>query len=430
MTSPRTTTAVTRRWAACAALATLLSLGACGGGGGDQVGSGTPNPGDPSYPHSSEPIGSVRQIYDGVLPPDMAINTFRNTDRLFPTRRIATRAAAYPLPRAAVPLNDVRFAAGGGTAGLQTYLDGNRVAGLLVLKDGKIANETYRYGNTERTRWMSMSVAKSIVSTLIGAAVKDGHIASIDDPVTRYVPRLVGSAYDGVTVRQVLMMSSGVRWNETYTDPSSDRRQLLEVQIAQKPGAAMDLMARLPRQAAPGSVNNYSTGETQVAGEVLHGAIKKPLGNYLSEKIWSRFGMEAEANWWLLSPDGMEVGGSGINATLRDYGRFGQFILNDGMIGNERIVPEGWIAEATSPKTLGTGAALDYGYLWWMAGGASRADAAFVAIGINGQYIYVNRKERVVIVVLGAQPQPSGGGAVNPTVFFDAVVAALKVQGP
>lgn len=430
MTSSRTKTALTRRWATGTLLATLLALGSCGGGGGGADEGSISNPGDPSYPHASERIGTVRQIYDGTLSLDLAINTFRNTDRLFPTRRIATGGAAYPLPRAAVPLTDVRFAGGGGTTGLQTYLDGNRVAGLLVLKDGKIVNETYRYGNTERTRWISMSVAKSIVSTLIGAAVKDGSIASIDDAVTKYVPRLVGSAYDGVTVRQVLMMSSGVRWNETYTDPASDRRQLLDVQIAQQPGAAMDLMARLPRQAAPGSVNNYSTGETQVAGEVLHGAIKKPLANYLSEKIWSRVGMEAEANWWLLSPDGMEVGGSGINATLRDYGRFGQFILNDGMVGNERVVPQGWIAEATSPKTLSTGAALDYGYLWWMAAGASRADAAFVAIGINGQYIYINRKEKVVIVVLGAQPQPSGGGLVNPTVFFDAVVAALRVPAP
>ncbi len=404
----------------------VLGLSACGGGGGGTDAGGTTLPGDPSYPHSSEPIGTARQIYDGVLSPELAVSTFRNTDRLFPARRIAAGGAPYPLPRAAVPLTDVRFVSNTTPVGLQAYLDGNRVAGLLVLKDGHIVNETYRYGNTERTRWMSMSVAKSIVSTLIGAAVKDGSINSIDDPVTKYVPRLVGSAYDGVTVRQVLMMSSGVRWNETYTDPSSDRRRLLEVQVAQKPGAAMDLMASLPRQAAPGSANNYSTGETQVAGEVLHGAIKKPLAHYLSEKIWSRFGMEAEANWWLLSPDGMEVGGSGINATLRDYGRFGQFILNDGTIGNERIVPEGWIAQATSPKTLNTGAALDYGYLWWMAGGASRAGGAFVAIGINGQYIYINRQEKVVIVVLGAQPQPSGGGTVNTTAFFDAVVAALR----
>lgn len=417
-----------RRRAMGAALALLLGLGACGGGSGEGAasGNGGPLPGDPAYPHSSEPMGTARQIYDGVLSPQLAVNTFRNADRLFPTRRIAASASPYALPYAAMPLTELRFVSNSTQVGLQTYLDGNRVAGLLVLKGGQIAHETYRYGNTERTRWMSMSVAKSIVSTLIGAAVKDGSIASIDDPVTKYVPRLAGSAYDGVTVRQVLMMSSGVRWNETYTDPASDRRQLLEVQIGQQPGAALDMMARLPRAATPGSANNYSTGETQVAGEVLHGAIKRPLAHYLSEKIWARFGMEADANWWLLSPDGMEVGGSGINATLRDYGRFGQFILNDGTIGSERILPEGWITEATSPKTLSTGTALNYGYLWWMAEGASRADGAFMAIGINGQYLYVNRKEKVVIVVLGAQPQPSGGGTVSHTAFFDAVVAALK----
>ena len=411
-------------------LATVLALGACGGGGGDVTGGGGGGTGDPNYPHSSEQIGNVRQIYDGTLTPDLAINTFRNIDRLFPTRSISAGSAAYPMPKAATQLEQVRFTVGNNAYDLHGYLTLNRVSGLLILKDGKIVHETYQYGNSGRTRWMSMSIAKSITSTLIGAAVKDGYIASIDDPVTKYVPRLVGSAYDGVTVRHVLMMASGVRWNETYTDPASDRRQLLEVQISQKSGAAMDLMARLPRVATPGSRNNYSTGETQVAGEIVYGATKKPLAQYLSEKIWSRFAMEAEANWWLDSPNGVEIGGSGISATLRDYGRFGLFIMNDGMIGNERVVPAGWVAEAGSPKTLSTGAALDYGYLWWMAEGESRADGAFLARGINGQHIFINRKEKVVIVTWGAQPQPSGGAVISNAVFFDAVVAALKAPAP
>jgi CubicO group peptidase (beta-lactamase class C family) len=299
----------------------------------------------------------------------------------------------------------------------------NRVAGLLVLDHGRIALERYRFGNSARTRWMSMSVAKSITSTLIGAALQQGRIASLSDSVTRYVPALAGSAYDGVSVRDVLMMASGARWNETYTDPASDRRRLLEAQISQVPGSAMAVMRSLPRAATPGSVNNYSTGETQVAAEILRSAVGRPLATYLSERIWSRFGMEADANWWLDSPppDGVEIGGSGFSATLRDYGRFGLFLLNGGVAGGEAILPDGWIREATSPQTLQSGAPLDYGYLWWPGQGG-----AYAAEGIYGQWIYVNPAARVVIVVWSAQAQPTGAAVVDDWAFFDAVVAALR----
>src|SRR5439155_22660243 len=136
-----------------------------------------------------------------------------------------------PLPPAAAPLTDVRFPDKGKQYDLAAYLQLNRVTAILVLDSGGVKLERYRFGNTERTRWMSMSVAKSITSTLVGAAVKEGRI-SLSDPVTRYVPSLAGIAYAGVSVRDVLMMSSGVGWNETYTDPSSDRRRLLDAQIS------------------------------------------------------------------------------------------------------------------------------------------------------------------------------------------------------
>ena len=239
--------------------------------------------------------------------------------------------------------------------------------------------------------------------------------------MTKYVPRLAGSAYDGVSVRDVLMMSSGVGWNETYTDPASDRRALLEAQILQRPGAALDVMSRLRRVAEPGTRNNYSTGETQVAGEIVIGAIGRPLADYLSEKVWSRVGMEADANWWLDSPDGHEIGGSGISATLRDYGRFGQFFLNGGIANGQQILPDGWTVEATTPKTLKNGASINYGYLWWPS-----ESGDYAARGINGQQIYVNPAERVVIVVWAAQSKPTGAAVIDVGQFFDAVVGALK----
>ena len=271
-----------------------------------------------------------------------------------------------------------------------------------------------------------MSVAKSITSTLVGAAIKAGSIGSLSDPVTAYVPSLVGTAYEGVSVRDVLMMASGVGWNETYTDPSSDRRRLLEAQISQVPGSALAVMKSLPRAAAPGTRSNYNTGETQVLAEVLRAAVKRPLATYLSERIWSRFGMEADANWWLDSPDGTEIGGSGFSATLRDYGRFGLFVLGGGIAAGDSILPAAWVREATTPKTLHDGSQLDYGYLWWTAETpASRRDSAFMALGIHGQYLYVNPAARIVIVVWGARPHPSQGQVVNDWSFVDAVTAAL-----
>ena len=205
------------------------------------------------YPHANEPIGTVRQMYDGVLTPEIAVNTFRNIDRLFPTRTVRASSTPMPLPPASTPFGIVSFSSGGKRYDLDDYLELNRVAALLVLEDGRIKLEKYRFGNSERTRWMSMSVAKSITSTLVGAALKQGYIAALSDPVTLYVPSLRGSAYDGVSVRDVLMMSSGVRWDETYTDPRSDRRRLLEAQISQIPGSAIAVMTTLPRAAAPGS---------------------------------------------------------------------------------------------------------------------------------------------------------------------------------
>ena len=288
--------------------------------------------------------------------------------------------------------------------------------------------ERYALGATAETRWMSMSIAKSITSTLIGIALQEGRIASLDDPVTRYVPSLTGSAYDGVAIKHVLMMASGVRWNETYTDPQSDRRRLLDAQIAQTQGAALAVMTTLPRAATPGSVFNYSTGETLVAGEVLRGAVGMSLSSYLSEKIWRPVGMESDATWWLDSPDGHEIAGSGISATLRDYARFGQFFLSGGVVGGRRILPDGWLTEAGSPRLLSSGQTVQYGYMWWPvdAQAGSVNQNAFSAEGIFGQSIYINPREQVVIAQLAAQTKPTGGEVVTPADCFGAVTELLR----
>jgi CubicO group peptidase (beta-lactamase class C family) len=379
-----------------------------------------------AYAHAMEPIGNVREIYDGVLTLEMAVNTFRNIDRLFPSNRVAKSAKPLPLTMAAKPMTSLSFDDRGRQISLDQYLELNQVAGLLILKDGKIQLEKYRYGNTPQTRWMSMSIAKSITSTLIGAAIKQGKIRSLNDPVIQYVPSLKDSAYQKSTVKDVLMMASGVRWNEAYSDPRSDRRRLLDAQISQVPGAAMQVMASLPQQSAAGTAFTYNTGETQVAAQLLRNAIGMPLASYLSERIWTKFGMEADANWWLDSPNGVEIGGSGFSATLRDYGRFGLFMLGGGLANKELILPTAWTYEATTPKSLRNGELIPYGYLWWPVNSREGfADGAYTAIGIHGQFLYINPRHSVVIVVWGAQPKPVGSARINDQAFFAAVSARL-----
>lgn len=376
---------------------------------------------------TDEPIGAVQNVYNGTLLPDVQVNTFRHIDRLFPSRTVPHGASIYPLPLSDKPLMNVHFVSKGRKYDIFDYLSLNRVSGLLILKDGKIAFEDYELGNTAKSRWVSWSMVKSISSTLVGAAIKDGSIASLDDPITKYLPQLSGGAYDGVAIRNVLQMASGAKWDETYTDPQSDRRHMLNLQIEQKPGTILKFMAALPRAAAPGTRWNYSTGETHVVGALIGAAVKRPVAQYLSEKIWSRFGMETDATWWLESPGGLEVGGSGFSATLRDYGRFGLFVLNGGKAEGEDVVPAGWFAEAGSSKQVG-GKPLDYGYMWWTYGATANPAnrGAFQAEGIFGQFLYVNPRERVVVVVWSARPKPTGADTIDDADFFAGLVTALR----
>jgi CubicO group peptidase (beta-lactamase class C family) len=375
---------------------------------------------EPPYPHADEPIGTVRQVYDGRLYPDIQVNTFRNIDRLFPTRTVARGDTVYPLPVSDNPLQAFSYSVDGQTYDLYDVLAMNRVSGMVIIRHGEILFEKYLLGNDERTRWMSMSVVKSMTATLIGAAIQDGHISSIDDPIVDYLPRFAGTAYDGVTVRHLLQMSSGVAWNETYTDPASDRRRMLEAQISGEPGAVLELMASLPRAAEPGTRWNYSTGETQLAGALVRAATGKPVADYLSEKIWSKMGMEADANWWLQSPEGLEVGGSGLSATLRDYARFGMFMLNDGVINGERVLPEGWMDTAGSRQMIG-GEEVPYGYMLWPF-----HEQSYAAVGIFGQYVFVDPDKDLVVAMWSAQPKPLGRTGLNEEKFLEALSASFN----
>ena len=371
--------------------------------------------------------GSIVDVYAGRLMPDEQVSIFSRTESAFATRTVQRGGAVRPLGTGPAPgLSECPILANGTRYDLYDYVSRNRVAGLLVMQDDALVHEQYELGTNAATRWLSMSMAKSISTTLVGAAIKDGYIGSVEDPLTAYLPELAGSGYDGVSVRALMQMTSGVRWDDTHTNPASERRRMLDLQIAQEPGAIMALMKGLPRDHAPGSVWNYSTGETHVVGALLRAATGKWLSDYLSERIWSRIGMEADAEWWLETPDGLEVAGSGLCATLRDYARFGRFILDGGMIGGEPVLPDGWTIEAGASRML-SGARLDYGYMWWAVPSrtGSLDDRAFSARGIFGQYIYINPARRILIVVLSSRSKPKGAEAILDNDFFNSVVEAI-----
>ncbi|MFE7721894.1 serine hydrolase domain-containing protein [Nocardia rhizosphaerihabitans] len=337
------------------------------------------------------------------------VATFRNFDRLFPTRVFrADPAKTTPLSQSKKKLDGLRYNFNNAQRNIDNYVADNRIAGLLVLKDGAIAHEQYAMGNTESSKWTSWSMAKSFVATLVGAALADKSIASLDDPVTRYVPELKDSPYQENTIRQVLQMCSGLRWtSKPYTlYGDSDIAHLFQAAYTSRPGAVMDVIRNRPRVSAPGVKFNYANADTYVLGAVVAKATGKNLSDYLSEKIWRRIGAEADGYWMLDSPNGLEMGGNNLSATLRDYGRFGQFILT----GGEEVLPKGWRDEAGSPQSPTTQYGklyeepypMGYGYQWWAlppgVGGARGPAPTFTAQGIHGQFLYINPSENVVVV--------------------------------
>ena len=338
-------------------------------------------------------------------------------DSFFTTRTVKAGGRPHSLDRGG-PLSAFE-GSGARAAAFDKFIAEQNVAGVLVVHGGRVRLERYARGQTASTRWNSFSVAKSITSTLVGAAMQDGFIKSLDDSVTRYIKGLRGSAYDGVTVRQLLTMTSGVKWNEDYTDQNSDVARM----YAQAPEPGYDMtvsyVRKLPREAPPGTKWVYKTSETNLVGVLVAEATGKNLADYLSEKIWRPYGMERDAEW-MIDDVGHEQGGCCIAVTLRDYGRFGQFVLDGARINGRPIVPDTWLKEATrnqlgAASTGGPG----YGYQWW-----PRDDGTFEGRGIYGQTLHIDRARNLVIVINSAAATPTGGGSGQARQEFIAAVKA------
>ncbi len=387
---------------------------------------------------NGETVGNVQDFL--FLPPTNIPATYRHMADLFATRVIRRGHAVYPLPMAEKQLA-VSYQAKGKTITTDAFMARNDVTGLLLIKDGKIVLERYGSGNTEKTKWPSWSIAKSVTSTLVGAAVKDGDIGSIDDPVTKYLPQLAGSAYDGTTIKNLLQMSSGIKFNENYGDRSSDFSHLMKC-YSDRTGtrSVLSLAKAVSRRVPPGVKFQYATLDTTVVGLVVAAATHKSPSGYLSEKIWSTFGMEEDAIWVLDANGGQEFGGALIGATLRDFGRFGEFVLNGGRAEGKQVVPESWVEEATHPrpdtpqvnygKLAPGGDQIGYGYSWWLYPAqqpSPNGEEAFIAEGIFGQHLYINLKEKLVGVFWGAWPKAwDDEKALETEHFLDAAIRASR----
>lgn len=327
---------------------------------------------------------------------------FRNMDKFVPTSTMTPSAKAWDLGESADHLNFTHTLLGKPTS-LEAFLDLSDTSAFLVLKDGKIIYEKYAHGDSVNSLHTSFSVAKSFTSALIGIAIEQGKILSVDDPIRAYLPELTSPTYDGVTIKQVLQMSSGVKFNENYTDPNSDINKMTTLV---PPMSWLEYINTLGREHEPGTFNHYASINTQLLGILLVRVTGKSLTEYMQSELWHPLGMENKG-LWVLDDEGYELAMGGLAASARDYAKLGLLYLNNGKRGRHQIVPKKWVKRSVIPnephlmpgKNAASSNVSGYQYQWWTP---RFWDGDFLARGIWGQNIYVHPKNRVVIVKLAA----------------------------
>ncbi|QZD95296.1 serine hydrolase domain-containing protein [Qipengyuania gelatinilytica] len=359
----------------------------------------------PETPASLDPSDSVLFWSD-----DRRSAAFRDMESLFPGLEVA----AANEPRA---MDDGAALDTASAEQARQFMANTAVAGLMVLKDGKVVFEEYGLGFDADQRWTSFSVAKSFTSTLLGAAIADGYIAGVDQPVTEIIPALAGTAYDGVSVGQIASMTSGVAWNEDYTDPDSDVAKMLAITPVEGESQAVTYARTLKREAPAGEKWVYKTLETNLLGLIVEEATGKSLAAYAAEKIVEPAGFEGGL-FWMQDLTGGNIGGCCLSLRLSDYARFGQFVLE----GGDGVVPEGWFAKAGSPLVdFGPQApGYGYGYQWWTYPGGT-----YGAQGIFGQAITIVPRKNLVVAAVSNWPTATSS---NNRAAFQALVRQIAMN--
>jgi CubicO group peptidase (beta-lactamase class C family) len=353
---------------------------------------------------------AVNSLFD----PDRIVANFIRMDALFFHAPLPLDpAAGRSLPERPRPLPD-----------LADWFDARAVTAIVVLKDGEIAYEHYRLGTRAEDRRIGWSVAKSFLSALFGIVLAEGAVESLDDPVTRYAPALLGTAYDGASIRDVLLMSSGVRFDENYFDFHSDINRMGRVLAL---GQSMDAFAASlsERERAAGESWQYVSIDTHVIGMVIRGATGRSITELMAEKLLQPIGVESNP-FYLTDGNGIAFVLGGLNMSTRDYARFGQLFLQQGRWDGRQVVPADWVAESTRPLAITAPGATRYGYQWWIP--ADGREGEFLARGIYGQFVYVNRPAGVVIAMNSADREFARPGVFSSTVeTFRRIAEVLHV---
>ncbi|MGY3305899.1 CubicO group peptidase (beta-lactamase class C family) [Pseudomonas sp. PvR086] len=332
--------------------------------------------------------------------------TFPRLKDLLPTGKMNPAVTPYYFPSGASIMLPDTYNYNGKAKDAEAFFEATDTVALLVLKDGVVRHERYALTGGKNVHWISWSVAKSFISALVGIAVDEGHIRSIEDPISDYITVSPNSAYDGVSIKNVLQMSSGARWSEAYNDPNSEVHRL---------GAVMGglstldtFVAEMVRESEPGTVCRYNSGDTQALGALLVHSTKRSITDYMQEKLFGPLGMTSHG-YWLLDGVGMEMAFAGLNLTAHDFAKFGELYRNGGVWQGQQIIPADWVKDSVKPDkphlfpgqpiladhTLPLG----YGYQWWIPDGAR---GEFSAIGIYNQFVYIDPSRGVVIVKLSS----------------------------
>jgi CubicO group peptidase (beta-lactamase class C family) len=378
-----------------------------------------------AYGQESEALRNARRHF---LDSNVNVLTLHSIDSLFLTRRVDNSGSVWTLPRnAAKP--DFTYQFGGKDYAALDVLDRTFANALIIIKRGAIVYETYRNQTDASTHFISFSMAKSITSMLIGMALADGNIRSLDDQITQYVPELKESAYDGVTIRQAMDMRSGADYTEQYvTDHPDILAAAFENSMVENRMRFVSITRAMTRAYPPGEHFSYSTFESCVLGWVLERATKQSITKYTSEHLWKPAGMESFGFWMVDGPPdvGREFNGGGFNAVARDYARLGLMMLRAGKAGERQVVPAAWVKESTIPRVREAVNPMDptlgYHYQWWPVVDSD----AYMALGLQGQVIYIDPASETVVVKLSYVPL-GNRDAFNETMSFLRAVSRWQV---
>jgi len=339
---------------------------------------------------------------------------FNRLKTIFPHQTIRASSEPFEFPSGKPMTLPVSYSFGGKTLAGSDLLEETRTSALVVIQNGEILHQGYWLTGGPDVNWMSMSVAKSFISALIGIAIEDGLIESVETPITTYVPELKGSAYDGVRIKDVLQMSSGARWNEDYSDPESDIMRYGRVWAGAGSGSFDTFTATLTREREPGTYNYYNSTDTQALGMLVSRATSMTVSAYAEQELWQPLGMQNDA-YWIADKEGVEMAAGGLQVTALDYAKLGQLYLQKGKWNGEQLVPERWVADslvADGPHLKAEAHPeypMGYGYQWWLPvreeTNASNEEPEFAAIGVYNQFIYIDPARELVIVKLSANPQ-------------------------